>query len=136
MARTATIIGLIHGEPGAYGISFPDLPGCTSGGATLDEVVHRCREALSLHLDAMEEDGVDVAAFRTLDVLKADPALAEDFSDAVAVTAIPIDPPGRSVRLNITLDEALVERIDRRARELGESRSGFLAHAARARLAV
>jgi metal-responsive CopG/Arc/MetJ family transcriptional regulator len=37
--------------------------------------------------------------------------------------------------LNISMDERLVARIDRRARELGESRSGFLAAAAKSRLA-
>ncbi|MGB8365566.1 MAG: type II toxin-antitoxin system HicB family antitoxin [Rhizomicrobium sp.] len=32
------VIALIHEEDGAYGISFPDFPGCVSGGNSLDEV--------------------------------------------------------------------------------------------------
>ena len=35
------IVAILHGEHGAYGISFPDLPGATSGGATVDETLAR-----------------------------------------------------------------------------------------------
>lgn len=42
------------------------------------------------------------------------------------------DRPGRSVRLNISLDEGLVAAIDR----VAANRSGFLADAARAALAA
>src|SRR3954452_21238592 len=34
-----SIIGLIPGEPGSFGISFPDVPGWISSGATLDETL-------------------------------------------------------------------------------------------------
>ncbi len=44
---------LIHGEPGSYGVVFPDLPGCTSGGATLTEAARNAAEALSFHLEGM-----------------------------------------------------------------------------------
>lgn len=40
--------------------------------------------------------------------------------------------PGKSVRLNITLDEGLVAAIDR----VAKNRSGFLAEAARRELAA
>ena len=41
------------------------------------------------------------------------------------------DLPGRAVRLNISLDEALVEAIDATAQSRGMTRSGFLAEAAK-----
>ena len=50
------------------------------------------------------------------------------------VAAVDIDVPGKVLRLNITLDEALLARIDRAAADAGESRSGWLATAARQRL--
>ena len=31
---------LIDGETGAYGVTFPDLPGVVAMGATLDEAAH------------------------------------------------------------------------------------------------
>jgi predicted RNase H-like HicB family nuclease len=129
----AMLIGLIHGSAGAWGISFPDLPGCIGGGATMDAAMASGRESAALHLDALVDDGLPLPPFRTVDQLRTDPAFAEDFADAEAVTALDIELPGRAVRLNITMDEGLLQRIDRRAAELGESRSGFLA-AARARM--
>ncbi|SHO65833.1 Predicted nuclease of the RNAse H fold, HicB family [Pseudoxanthobacter soli DSM 19599] len=131
----ATIIALIHGEAGAYGIGFPDFPGAVSGGATIDEALRRGRETLATHIEALGEAGQDLPRVRTVDEVRADPALAEDFADAVLVTAVTVDLPGKAVRLNISMDEHLVARIDEAARARGESRSRFLAEAARTRLA-
>jgi len=44
-------------DSGAYSVDFPDLPGCVSAGATLEEALSMAREALSLHLYGMIEDG-------------------------------------------------------------------------------
>ena len=46
----AAIVTLVHGDAGAYGISFPDFPGCVSGGRTLDEALRRGRETLAAHV--------------------------------------------------------------------------------------
>jgi predicted RNase H-like HicB family nuclease len=42
---------------GGYSVDFPDLPGCISAGDTLAEALSMAREALSLHLFGMLEDG-------------------------------------------------------------------------------
>ena len=34
--------------PGAYGVIVPDLPGCTSGGPTIDEALRNAVEAVTL----------------------------------------------------------------------------------------
>ena len=44
-------------QSGNYSVYFPDLPGCISGGNTLEEVARNINEALCLHLYGMEEDG-------------------------------------------------------------------------------
>ena len=46
-------------EQGAeeLGVYFPDFDGCISGGANVQEVATNAREALSLHLYGMEQDG-------------------------------------------------------------------------------
>lgn len=131
----ATIVALIHGKAGAYGIGFPDFRGAVSGGATLDEALGRGRDTLTAHVAAFVQAGLDLPPIRTLDEIKADPACAEDLADAALVAAVTVDLPGKAVRLNISMDEALVARIDAAARARGESRSRFLAEAARARLA-
>ena len=131
----ATYIAVVHGEPGNYGISIPDFPGCTSGGRTIDEALARIRLAASDWMDAMTEDNHPVPPPRTLETLRADPEYAVDFDGPVAVAAIDLDPPGRVVRLAVTMDEGLLGRVDRAATTSGESRSGWLAAAARLRLA-
>lgn len=39
-----------------FGVDFPDLPGCISFGATLQDAENMAREALSLHIFGMERD--------------------------------------------------------------------------------
>lgn len=138
----ATYVVLMHGKPGAYGASLPDLPGCTSGGATIDEALARVRLAAEDWMEAVAKTGESSAGdrrspvppARTIENLRADPEFADDFKDAVMVAGIDLDPPGRVTRLNITMDEALLKRIDRAASEAGESRSAWLATAAKMRM--
>jgi len=41
-----------------YAAYVPDLPGCVSTGATLEEVKAEIREAIEFHLEGMREDGL------------------------------------------------------------------------------
>ncbi len=132
----ATVVALVHKSDAAYGVSFPDFPGATSGGATETEALQRARDGLALHVESMVKDGDPMPALRSLEELRAEPEFSEDFTEAAAVALVDVDMPGKSIRLNITLDETLVTRIDRRAKAVGETRSGFLAAAARARLSA
>jgi len=50
------------GEKKGYCVTFPDLPGCITEGDNLDEAAGMAREALSLHLYGMEEDGDRIPA--------------------------------------------------------------------------
>ncbi|MCL2202369.1 MAG: type II toxin-antitoxin system HicB family antitoxin [Defluviitaleaceae bacterium] len=47
-------------ESGGIGIYFPDLDGCTSYGDDEQTAYRNAREALSLHLYAMEKDGDNI----------------------------------------------------------------------------
>ena len=127
------VYALIHEENGAYGISFPDFPGCVSGGRSLDEALARGRETLLFHVAGMVEDGDPLPVLRTLEQLKSDPAFIEDAEGAV-IAVVPVELPGKAVRVNVSLDEHLLDAIDRAARSAGQSRSAFLADAARARI--
>jgi predicted RNase H-like HicB family nuclease len=40
-----------------YAAYVPDLPGCVATGSTRQEVEHRIRAAIELHLEGMREDG-------------------------------------------------------------------------------
>lgn len=43
-----------------FSIDFPDLPGCTSSGDTIEEAMTMAREALSLHIYGILEDKEDL----------------------------------------------------------------------------
>jgi predicted RNase H-like HicB family nuclease len=121
-------IALIHKEPASdYGVSFPDLPGCVTAGASLDDAREMAVEALALHLEGLASDGDAIPEPSSLEDVMAD----VDNRDAVAILVDAPKATGKSVRLNITLADDLIEQIDRHAEEHGLTRSGFLARAAR-----
>ena len=112
-----------------YGIVFPDLPGCTSMGNTRMEAAKQAAEALAGHVGMLVEDGI--ALPEPSDVGATPPAWLNDSGRVVAEVLVPVELPGRAVRANITVDEGLLHRIDVAARSSGNTRSGFLAEAAR-----
>ncbi|HAP99952.1 MAG TPA: CopG family transcriptional regulator, partial [Rhodospirillum rubrum] len=106
-----------------YGVSFPDFPGCVSGGETVAEAITMAEDALALHLEGLAEAGQPIA-----DPTPADAVVDAPEVNRVALVMIPADRPGRMVRVNVTLEEGLLARIDRTAGPRG--RSAFLAQAA------
>ncbi len=125
----AEYIALIHKDSGSpFGASFPDLPGCISVAASLEELRPMIEEALGFHIEGMIEDGEAVPEPSTLDeILK-----AEGYADAVAVMVVKApETEGATVRVNITLPEKTLAQIDRKSAAQGMSRSGFLVEAAR-----
>ena len=126
------VIALIHREDSAWGISFPDFPGCISAGNSLQEVLSQGREALEFHIDGLVEDGETMPLLRSIDQLRADPEV--DFDSAEIVSTVNVDLPGRAIRVQITLEESLLARLDRAADKAGSTRSGFIAETVKRRL--
>ncbi len=91
-----------------HGVDFPDFPGCVTAGKTLDEARRLAEEALRFHVEGLLEDGEALPQPRNLDDVMVDP----DNQDAVAfLVEVPQRPP-RKVRVNVTLPENALERID------------------------
>ena len=128
-------IAFIHKEDDSvYGVSFPDFPGCISAGDTLDEAVANASEALQGHVQMMEADGDEVPAARSLEEIMRDPAIAEERDNAI-LSAIPlIRDLGSTTRINVSLDLGLLKAIDEAASTRKQTRSAFLASAARREL--
>ena len=121
-------IALIRKEPDSdYGVDFPDFAGCVTAGRTLEDARRMAAEALALHVEGMTEDGETIPEPASLDTIMTN---AEN-KDAVAVL-VDVATRSRSIRINVTLPQDLVEQMDRVTR----NRSGFLAEAARARLKI
>lgn len=125
-------IAFIHKDPdSAYGVSFPDMPGCISAGDTIDEAVQNAVEALSGHVRMLEADGDPVPKPRDFDAVMADDSLAEDREGAMTTIIPLVRDRGSSTRVNVSFDLGLLEAIDATARARRQTRSAFLASAAR-----
>jgi predicted RNase H-like HicB family nuclease len=127
------VYALIHEEGGVFGISFPDFPGAISTGRSEEEAIRKGTEALAFNVAGMVEDGDALPMLRSLAELKRDRSFRAAARDA-ALALVPFDLPGRAVRLNISMDENLLTAVDRAAQASGQSRSAFLADAARQRI--
>lgn len=134
------IWALVHEAEGpkgrVYGISFPDFPGVASGGRSVDEAIARGRETLAFHVAGMIEDDDPVRALRSLEELRADREVARAMRDVkrVCIVEVPFELPGKPVRVNISIEDRLLGSIDRAAQTRGQSRSAFLAEAAREKI--
>jgi predicted RNase H-like HicB family nuclease len=120
---------IVEKSSDGYSVFFPDLPGCTSAGATVQEAALNAEEALQAHIELSIEHGDSVPGPSTLDQIAVEPDVVE-----AARVLVRADPPGRTVRVNITMPEDLLAAVDRYAVRTGYSRSGLLAQAVRERL--
>lgn len=63
MLKQVTYQGVFEPTEGSgFSVYFPDLPGCTSCGETLNEAQKNAQDALGLHLYGMEQDGEQIPA--------------------------------------------------------------------------
>ena len=121
-------IAVVHKEPASdYGVSFPDFPGCLTAGKTIDEAKDLAYEALLLHWEGLREDGEPLPAPTNLEDIVADPENADAM--AFLVVSLP-DAQGKAKRINITIPEETLRRVDSAAKRRGLSRSSFLTRAA------
>ena len=113
-------------EDSAFGVHFPDLPGCFSAADDVEQLVPNACEALELWFEDADEN---IALSSLEDVRK---VAAADLAEGAFLVAVPyIRRTGRQVRANISLDRGMLEAIDRAASERNLTRSAFLADAAR-----
>lgn len=121
-------IAIVHkDEDSAWGVTFPDLPGCFSAADKEADILPNAMEALEFFtedLDALPAPS-SIEAIRTL------PDVAEDLKSGAYLISVPLlKNIGKSARVNITLDKGLLQAIDDAAEQRKMTRSGFLAQAA------
>ena len=115
-----------------FGVDFPDFPGCVTAGGTLEEARTMAAEALAGHIACMIDDGEEIPEPSSLDAIMNDP----EYVGALPFLVTVPDPNPRAVRVNITLSENLLRRIDAFVKSGGMTRSGFLARAAEQAMAT
>jgi predicted RNase H-like HicB family nuclease len=129
-------VAVIEKEPdSAFGVWFPDIEGCFSAGDTVEEAVTNAAAALRQHVEAIESAGRRAASARSIDEVLLDEDVIASIEAGAVLFAVPLlADAGRTVRINISLDKALVDRIDSAATARGLTRSAFLAQAAREKI--
>ena len=112
-------------EDSAFGVQFPDLPGCFSAADAIEDVIPNAVEALSLWFEDAEETEP-----RAVEAIRAD--AADDLADGAFLVMVPwIGRNSKPARVNISLDRGMLDAIDTAAAMRRLTRSAFLAEAAR-----
>jgi predicted RNase H-like HicB family nuclease len=84
-------IGIVSKDAeSAYGIVFPDAPGCFSAADEMDEIFARAEEALSLWTEGMLEEGHPIPPSRDLSEISADPEWEESLAESAFLIAVPV----------------------------------------------
>jgi predicted RNase H-like HicB family nuclease len=121
-------IGIVHKDlSSAYGVHFPDVPGCFSAADDLDDLLPNAMEALSLYAEDAE-----LPAPSPIEKLRSRRDVATELAAGAFLIAVPmIANDARVVRANITMESGMLKAIDAEAKARGLTRSAFLAQAAR-----
>jgi predicted RNase H-like HicB family nuclease len=129
-------VGMVDKGGEGWGVTFPDLPGCTSGGETMGELFAMSIEAARLWAEDMSSDAMPRP--RSMDELLKDPEVRATIEAIGPVSFIEVPlvrDSGRAVRTNVSFDSGLLDAIDTAAKRRGLTRSAFLATAARDKIA-
>jgi predicted RNase H-like HicB family nuclease len=121
---TVLFVALARKDPsGGYRATFPDVPDCEVSGPDLAELLLAARHTLGAHLQRTADAGETWPTPTPIDEITPTPGTIPILVD-VAIDDTP-------VRVNISLGERLVKRLDAAAEARGMTRSGFIAQAVR-----
>jgi len=111
---------LERGPKATFGAWFPDFPGCVAGGKSQDETVEKAESLLAQAVDVLAEHSKSLPEPTPIERI----ALPRG-CNPIAFFMVGVAPPDPSERVNVYLPKSLINRVDRRAAELGMSRSSF-----------
>ena len=111
-----------------YGVTVPDLPGCFSAGETIEEALENAEEAILTHIEGMLMDNETIPTPSLIENLKKRNSLKNVIWSVVTIDIGKLSKVVK--RINVTIPENILTKIDTYAEKEGESRSGFLASAA------
>jgi predicted RNase H-like HicB family nuclease len=134
---TKYYLGIVEKDPdSAFGMWFPDMPGCFPAADEFDDLPRVAAELLRQHVEALESNGRDVPEPRPIAEVMAEKEARRSLKAGATTMLVPLfADPGRTVRVNVTVDRGLLEQIDEAADARGLTRSAFLAQAAREKIA-
>lgn len=120
-------VALIHKDKdSAFGVSFPDFPGCVTGGETIEEAIERAADILAAHVAGMREDGDPIPEPRSVEHIRKGRDEWVDFTDATVAMVPLLDRTGKPKAVNVSLDTGFLQSVDRYAEAIGSTRSAVL----------
>jgi predicted RNase H-like HicB family nuclease len=118
---------LIDGKAGAYGVVFPDIPGCVAMGKTIDEALANAAETLRDWYELSDKHGEVVRLPRPLEKLRRDPDVATALAEGASLASVPlIRETGKPVKANLSIDSGVLSAIDAAAERHHLTRSGMV----------
>jgi predicted RNase H-like HicB family nuclease len=138
MAKVTTRYAVVvDGKPGEFGMWVPDMPGCTSMGTALDDLMLNAQEALRMWAEDAIADGERLPSPRGFEEIAKEADVAQALKEGAALAIVPLlIETGRSVRANLSMDAWLLAAIDDAAAARGLTRSAFLSSAAREKISA
>ncbi len=116
---------IVHKDPDSdFGVTVPDLPGCFSAGDTMEEALQNTEEAILTHIEGLLLDNDPIPSPSSMEEL-----LKRNIDTSAIWGVVSIDLnklSERTKRVNITIAEKLLSKIDAYAEKEGETRSGLL----------
>ena len=116
---------LERGPRDTFGAWFPDFPGSVAGGKSQEDTIEKAETTLAQAVDELFEQGRSLPEATPIARI-----VLPKGCDLVAYFIVGVDPPDPSERVNVYLPKSLIARVDRRAAELGMTRSSFFGLAA------
>ncbi len=134
---TKYYLGIVEKDADStWGMWFPDMPGCFPAADDFDDLPRVAAEVLRQHVEALESNGRAVPAPRPHTEAMNDRDVRRALKAGATTMLVPLlADPGRTVRVNVTVERGLLSQIDEAAEARGLTRSGFLAQAAREKIA-
>lgn len=124
------IVLLFNPESSDYKVTVPDLADCSCRAKSMDEALNEIITVIESHLSLLAEYGEDIPVASTFETHVS----KMEFRGGVwAVVDLDITPYlGKSHKINVTLPELLIKKIDDLVAvdPNHKTRSGFIAHAA------
>ena len=119
----------VSNKKNAWGVVFPDLPGCFSAGDNYEDAIKNAHEALAFHIRNMKENGEPIPEPRSLEKIKAEWEDWQEWKDNYdfIVASITLLLTYKTEKVLISMESDLIARIDR----VAKNRSAFIAAAAR-----
>ena len=111
---TKYYLGVIEKDAdSAYGMWFPDMPGCFPAADDFNDLPRIAAEVLRQHVEVLESNGRLVPAPRDMADVMADRDVRRSLKAGATTMLVPLlADPGQTVRVDLTVERGLLQQID------------------------